>query len=68
MASSAQASRGRGAFADNTECLRLSVVQLVSVPTSAVLFLFLSSLVAMAGLKRRKQAMILPELSGHLVK
>jgi hypothetical protein len=45
---------GRGAFADNTEFLRLSLAQPVPVPTSAVLFM--SSLVAMAGLKRRKQA------------
>ena len=45
---------GRGAFADNTEFLRLSLAQPVPVPTSAVLML--SSILALVGLKRRKQA------------
>ncbi len=45
---------GRGAFADNTEFLRLSLAQPVPVPTSAVLML--SSIVALVGLKRRKLA------------
>lgn len=43
---------GRGAFADNTEFLRLSLAQPVPVPTSALLMM--SSLVAMVGLKRRR--------------
>jgi len=45
---------GRGAFADDTEFLRLGLAQPVPVPTSALLML--SSLVAMAGLKRRSKA------------
>lgn len=44
---------GRGAFADNTEFLKLRLAQPVPVPTSALLFT--SSLLAMASLKRRKQ-------------
>ena len=43
---------GRGAFADNTEFLKLTLAQPVPVPTSAVLML--SSLVALVSLKRRK--------------
>ena len=43
---------GRGAFADNTEFLKLSLAQPVPVPTSALLMM--SSLVAMVGLRRRK--------------
>ena len=44
---------GRGAFADNTEFLRLTLAQPVPLPTSVLLMM--SSLVALVSLKRRKQ-------------